>query len=689
MAKINLVRLLPLIFLISAGSTDRGAASFPDRIGPEVRLVENAGQYPDPVLYTLPIDGAKAWLTGEAVWLTYTDQTGAETSGTHLRLDFGELLVWEPLGPAGGDLCLITDGPEGARTLHPHTWAGARAELPDGAVLMVSGKGIAITGGARAAAALTIEGGSPAIRMEGSAGVIRADGRTLPLYWDIPLSVNGLPAGDRGGTAPDADPLGDDPQLLFGSYIGGENWDEGQTIARDTAGNLYIAGQSLSIFFPTAPGAFTDPQHNVEAFVARMNWLGTSLDYICVIRADVEDWGTALAVDAAGNAFLFGRTDSITNFPVTPGAYDTTPNGGFDLFLIKFNAAGDLVFSTLLGGGEDEFAGDLALQPDGSIVLTGSTASDGISSAVFPTTAEAYKTTHSGGRDIFIARMNPSGSELLYGTLIGGSENDHAEALALNGTAIVIGGWTASPDFDVPSGGYDTVLAGTFDGLVLSLTPGSADLDFWTFLGGLAEGLTGDRVLAIDVDAGGDVFASGSTYADDFPATPGSFDPTYDDSCVCSDGFVAKLASSGSSLLWATFLGGEGEDSIEALVLDKGGDLILAGATTSTGFPVSPDAFDDQLADGSDAIIARLAGSGTALPYSSYLGGSVEETGRGVAVTDGGWLLTTGWSNSPDFPTTPGAYDPEHNFDRDVFVVVLIPPGAEPLVRLLLPVLVR
>jgi hypothetical protein len=285
--------------------------------------------------------------------------------------------------------------------------------------------------------------------------------------------------------------------------------------------------------------------------------------------------------------------------------------------------------------------------------------------------------------------FNPDGSDLLYSTLAGGSGNDHVEAIRLHGETAVMAGWTTSPDFDTPAGGYDTGLNGLFDALALSLTPGDSALGFWTYLGGTADGITGDRALGLDVDAAGRVYLVGSTYAEDFPVTAGAFDMSFDASCLCAEGFAAALSADGADLLWATFLGGDGEDSADAVHLDAAGDLILAGATGSTNFPVSPDAFDGSLGGDSDAFVARLSASGAALPYATYLGGEMDEAGNGVWVTFPGRIAVTGWSTSPDFPTTPGSYDPAHNFDKDVFVTVMVLPGADALAEVFLPIVVR
>jgi hypothetical protein len=680
-----LIGLIAVILL--TGGRVRAA---PEQAATRIRVVSNAGQHPAEVRFTAALGGATAWLTDDAVWLTYTEYRDGGLSGTHFRLDFGVALAWNPFTAGGDEVCIIFAGPSGAETLRPRTWAGARAALGEGIDLVLSETGLSIAGNPDGLAALTVTGGPVEIRSEAGAAVIRAGDQVLPLRWSVPVTVNGAPAGAHGGPAVggttqagETAPAGAG-QLLFSTFIGSESWDEGEAIERDAAGNVYVAGQTLSIFFPAAPGPFT-AQHNVEAFLARLNGQGTALDFICVIRADVEDWGTALAVDALGNAVLFGRTDSVTNFPVTPGAYDTTPNGGFDLFVMKFDPVGQLVFSTLLGGSENEYAGDVAIAPDGTLVMAGSTASGGSAGAGFPTTVDAYQSEHSGERDIFVAALSADGAALEYGTFIGGAGNDHAEALALHGPAAVVGGWSASADFDATAGGYDTTLAGAFDGVLLSLIPGSASLNFWTFLGGSDDGITSDRILAVGVGAGGDVFVSGSTYAADFPATPGAFDTTFDGACLCSDGFVARFSSDGTGMVWATFLGAGGDDIVEGLQLDALGRPALTGSTGSADFPVTGDAPDSTLDGLSDAFIARLDADGAALPFATYLGGSAEEAGLGIDVSSRGLVFLTGWSNSADYPTTPGSYDPDPNPDKDVIVTALILPALE----VFLPVILR
>ncbi|HUF38948.1 MAG TPA: SBBP repeat-containing protein, partial [Anaerolineales bacterium] len=276
---------LPFVLLVFAAIYGRPGPAPVIPGGPRAALIENDGQHPGSVRYTLALDGAHAWLTGDAVWLTYAGRDATAVSGIHLKLSFGRQLDWEPYGSQAGDLCIVLPGEGGAESLRPALWSGARAVLDGGAVLTVTADGIAITGNGRSTADVTVEGGPAEIAGGGSARMVRAGERDLPMRWEVPLNVNGVPAGPHGGTAELAPP-GPRPaagsQIHFSTYIGGENGDEGEAIARDGAGNVYVAGQSLSIFFPTAPGPFTSPRHNVEAFVARLDPQGAGLEYICV-----------------------------------------------------------------------------------------------------------------------------------------------------------------------------------------------------------------------------------------------------------------------------------------------------------------------------------------------------------------------------------------------------------------------
>ena len=262
-----------------------------------------------------------------------------------------------------------------------------------------------------------------------------------------------------------------------------------------------------------------------------------------------NDWGKGIAVDAAGNAYVTGQTES-GNFPTTAGAFDTTYNGDCDAFVAKLNASGSgLVYSTYLGGGNSDTGLGIAVDAAGNVYVTGETESGN-----FPTTAGAFDTTDSGG-DAFVAKLNASGSGLVYSTYLGGSGRNLGYGIAVDaaGNAYVTG-WTDCSDFPTTAGAFDTTYSGSrYNAFVAKLNASGSGLVYSTYLGGSGR----DQGLSIAVDAAGNAYVTGQTESSDFPTTAGAFDTTYQGG---DDAFVAKLNASGSGLVYSTYLGGSGID---------------------------------------------------------------------------------------------------------------------------------
>jgi hypothetical protein len=249
-----------------------------------------------------------------------------------------------------------------------------------------------------------------------------------------------------------------------------------------------------------------------------------------------SDQANAIALDAQGAATVAGTTNSI-NFPTTPGAFDTTYDGGNtvgDAFVTRLSATGSgLVYSTFLGGGRDDSAHALALDAQGAATVAGYTYA-----ADFPTTPGAFDTTHSGGNriDAFVTRLSQTGSSLVYSTFLGGTADDRAYAIALDAQgATTVAGYTGSTDFPTTTGAFDTSYTGGIsDAFVTRLSPTGSSLDYATFLGGTD---SDDRpVLALD--AQGAATVAGVTYSSDFPTTPGAFGTSHNGG---GDGFVTRL----------------------------------------------------------------------------------------------------------------------------------------------------
>jgi hypothetical protein len=400
----------------------------------------------------------------------------------------------------------------------------------------------------------------------------------------------------------------------------------------------------------------------------------SDLLYSTYLGGSSDDLSTSLtrmgmAVDGSGVAYVAAETWS-TDFPTTPGAFDTTHNGDSDAFVAKLDATGSaLSYATFLGGGVDDVGVDIAVDGSGAAYVTGETWS-----ADFPTTVGAFDTTHNGGPDAFVVKLNATGSALSYATLLGGSMDDAGWGIALDGSgsAHVTGG-TSSPGFPTTPGAFDTTHNGYPDAFVAKLNATGSALSYATFVGGS----DGELGWGIALDGSGAPYVTGYTWSAGFPTTAGAFATTCNSCPDDPDAFVLKLNDTGSALAYSTFLGGSGSDLGWAIAVDGGGEAYITGeAWRSPDFPTTPGAFDTTYNGYPDAFVAKLNATGSALVYSTFLGTEGTEWGWGVAVDGTGVACVTGSTNSSEFPTTPGAFDTTHNGGPDAFLVKLNATGS-------------
>lgn len=461
-----------------------------------------------------------------------------------------------------------------------------------------------------------------------------------------------------------------DPGIEYSTFLGGSSDDVPARAAVDGVGNVYVVGYTQSPDFPVTPGAFDRtgaPSNSLDAFVAKVNPMGTALAYATFIGGSNSDWGRSIAVDAAGNAYITGQTTS-SDFPVSGKAFQRTlahlncPRCGidnYDAFVAKLNPSGSaLVYSTYLGGAssiDDGLA--IAIDGAGNAYVAGET-----SSPDFPTTAGSFRRSNSGGDDTFVTKLNPTGSALVYSTYIGGNQEEFPARIAVDAAnnAIVFGN-TSSSDFPVTPGAFDTTPNGGFDAFILKLNATGSNLVYSTFLGGSAV----DSAGGLAVDPAGDVYVSGGTSSADYPTTPGAFRQL----CTGFDGFVTKLNATASTLIYSTCLAAA---SSSAIAITPIGNAWITGGTSSTTFSTTPDAFQKSVGVGSsgpvpNAIIAELNATGSAFLYSTYLGGSVGDNGADLGLDSAGNVYVVGKTYSADFPTTPNAFDRVFSGRLDIF----------------------
>jgi len=324
--------------------------------------------------------------------------------------------------------------------------------------------------------------------------------------------------------------------LVYSTFLGGFDIDDAIGIAVDVTGSAYVVGETGSSNFPTTAGAFAQTRSGeYDAFLTKLNPSGSALVFSTYLGGDLVDFARRVAVDGAGSAYVLGTTRS-TTFPTTAGAFDTTPNGEFDVFVTKFNAAGSaLVYSTLLGGASSDGPGDLVIDGTGAVIVTG-----GTSSANFPITAGTFQTVLRGGGDAFVTKLNPTGSALVYSTFFGGSDFDDASGLAVDsaGNTYIAGG-TSSVDLPVTAGAVDATLNGGRDAMVASLDANGATLRYASYLGGLNL----DQATSLARDGNGALYIAGQTMSSDFPTTVGAFDRIFNGNSdvFWGDAFIVKL----------------------------------------------------------------------------------------------------------------------------------------------------
>ncbi|RIL08021.1 MAG: hypothetical protein DCC71_00790 [Proteobacteria bacterium] len=454
--------------------------------------------------------------------------------------------------------------------------------------------------------------------------------------------------------------------IAHSTYLGGSNNEADVplggsevALAVDGLGNLYVAGTTASADFPTTPGADDALDGPLDLFVTKLDPSGSPV-YSTYLGGPCGDVARDVAVDADGNAYVTGRTGSDCPF-----------GGESGVLVAKLDPAGAPLYTAVFGGRLADTSSGQAIAVDelGQAYVTGTVLT---SSHDFPTTEGAYRqdecaNVYSFAADVFVAKLAADGDSLLYSTIVCGSGDDVPSGIAIDalGTAYV-GGATASSDFPAVAALQPENRTGAVavTGFVFALAPDGSDLVFSTYLGGS----TNDTVQGVALDAQRNLFVTGETQSDDFPTTAGVVqEQAGTRHCIqtCTDAFVTKIAAGGGALVYSTYLFGELDDAAREIAVDVDGRAHVVGATSSLYFPLA-GAFQTTNRGLADVFVATLAPDASRIVFSTYLGGSKppESVGAGwdegwdIALGAGGDVHVAGYTQSHDFPTTPGAAQP-------------------------------
>jgi len=464
-------------------------------------------------------------------------------------------------------------------------------------------------------------------------------------------------------------PLIIDPVVfVYCGFIGGYSSDEAFDIAVDPSGHVYLTGYTWSNpdTFPVTVGPDLTRAVNYDAFVAKLNAAGTALVYCGYIGGDGYDEGWGVAADGSGNAYVAGFTTSPqATFPVLIGP-DVTHNGYDDVFVTKINPAGTgLVYSGYIGGDNQEWARDIALDGSGSVYVTGTTFS---TQATFPETV-GPDLSHNGLTDAFVAKVNAAGSGLVYCGYIGGSGQEGAYGIAVSGAGeACVAGTTRSAEATFPETvGPDLTHNGADDAFVAKVNASGTALVYCGYIGGSGTDYGND----IAVDGAGNAYVAGETISSDgtFPVVVGP-DLTYNS----HDGFITKVSANGTALVYSGYIGGSDWTGCYGVAVDTSGNAFVTGYTYAdeTAFPAlgGPDLTWN---GDRDAFIAKVSPAGSGLVYCGYIGGSDDDYGYAVALDSAGSAYVTGYaySTETDFPVYIGP-DLSQNDSEDVFVAKIV-----------------
>jgi hypothetical protein len=431
----------------------------------------------------------------------------------------------------------------------------------------------------------------------------------------------------------------------FSTYLGGKGQDQVRDVALDAAGNMYVVGGTMSSNFPTTAGAFDRSYNgNFDIFVAKFSPTG-SLLFSTFLGGPHYDRAYAVELDPSGNIIIGGRSGG--GLPGTAGKFNPTFKGGKlagvygpqDGFVCKLNpTASAVIFCGYIGTLDEHITRDVAVDSAGNIYATYLADQAGISASW---TAGGYIPTFPGSSTNLIVKIAPDGGSILAGTWFGGSgeEGGNPSLRWFNGN-VYFAGHTASADLPTP-GGFDQSLGGTWDDFLAVFTDNLQSLVFATYVGGSNVEDVETHNLAID--AGGNAFIASNTASTDLPGTAGKFQATNSGG---NDAFVMKISPTGA-LLASSYYGGTLGDQFQGVAVDNTGRVFLSTISQSLVLPTTAGTLG-MLKNGSAGLVV-MSPDLDSLLFAEFLGGSLSDEARNIAVGAGGIVVMGGMTQSSNW----------------------------------------
>jgi len=469
-------------------------------------------------------------------------------------------------------------------------------------------------------------------------------------------------------------------RIAYATYVGGAEWDQAREVIVFPDGSVLIGAQTNSANMPVGPGALQpkyagdDPKlghggvYGGDCYLALLSADGSRVEagtYFGGSKQERNVYGMGL--DSRGNIVMTTATRS-PDAPTTDGCFQRRYGGGpSDMLVAKLSAdLKRLIWCTYVGGSGDDFPrGGLTLDKQDCVYVVGTS-----DSADFPTTAGVVQPRRNGPRDSAIVKLSVDGSQLLLGTLLGGSGDDDAiMGVQLDSLGnLYVAGHTKSPDFPVTPQAAQRRLAGQSDCYFAKLSPDARRVLYATYLGGSGNEFAEHRPWLC---ADGSVLLAGFCGSADFPTTAPAYQRKLNGP---SDGFLTKLSPDGSRLVFSTLAGGSGSENFLMPTVDDQGHIWIVGSTSSRDFPVTADAWQKTFGGGKeDGAIAIFSADGRKLLFASYLGGNGDEVIRSLALGADGSVYLVGSTSSTDFPVTARAVQTNYGGGSgDAFVVKLV-----------------